>query len=125
MTDIREKVLKWLLEYEKIILFDAGSARGLSIFLSTCNIHLINSHILLVVPQEMTGEGEYELISINNLVYLSQEEYSSLLNLYFTYSFSDRIEACFGEEGSFAGLMNYVKSELLTEGEVFRIMGII
>lgn len=120
LGNIKSVVLDWLKNYDKIVILDAVSVKEIENFFST-KIEP-SKQILLVAPND---DDKSNTIHEDHIVYINSTDYSELLDLYYMYSFSDKISLLLSASSVHPGLFGYYESGLMTIEEVFKSAGII
>lgn len=110
--EFRDRLAALLQEYDKVFVAGSRPLRGTFIFQKLSE--LSDRNFILLVSEE-NQDAAY--VRRNGSLVISREEYHCLEELYYMYEFSDRLYLLTDNAG-YAGLGNYVSSNILTEEEM-------
>lgn len=115
---IKEDIARNLKKFDNILMIvdDDGDAEGLSqAFCESEALEKTSKKILILSTADIAlgGHGSCEYHK------LTDEEQGAMLQLYAMYDFSDRFQVL-SDNPQYGGLLNYVKTGLMTMEEVFR-----
>lgn len=112
-TEIICELEKALQQYRKVLLFLPSCDKALARRLLESDIYA-TQHLSLKV---YVPEGVIACVDVSVQV-LSEQEIAEMLSVYQLYEFADNMQII-GESQNYGGLLNYVKTGVLTEPDFF------